>query len=201
MTPPPDQTAATGAGIPSQRDETAWAAEVLRRRAEALARAPSTNAQDAAQAVQVLRFGVGEQECLLALDCLREVQPLRDLLPLPSAPSALLGVMQWRGRLLPVLDLATLLPVAGRAETRHVLVLGRKVPTLALAVGAVHGLQALAPQQVDQRAEPLEGLRPEIVRGVTREGHLFLDGPRLLALHGTAAQASPAPEHPQPPTA
>ena len=46
----------------------------------------------------------------------------------------------------------------------------------------MHGLQPLAPAEVEQRSQPLDKLRPEIVRGVTRDGQLLLDGERLLAL-------------------
>lgn len=155
-------------------------AEVLRRRAERLARAPAADAIGAA-ATQVLEFAVGAQRCLLDTDCLREVQLLRDLMPVPMAAAALAGIVQWRGRMLPVLDLAALLALSGtRQAATRMLVLGRQAAVLALAVGEVHGLQLLAADEVERRSQPLEGMRPDIVRGVTRDGHLFLDGERLL---------------------
>lgn len=175
-------------------------AELLRRRAAALARPPAVDPL-LGDAMQVLRFTLGEQACLLELQCLREVQPLRDLLFLPMARPSLLGLVHWRGRMLPVLDLAAMLALPD-AKPRHLLVVGRGQPALALAVGLIDGVQALSPQEVEHRAQLLEGLRPELVRGVTREGDLFLDGSGLLALQDDAKPAPPRhPEQhrPQPP--
>lgn len=162
--------------------DPAQEAEVLRRRAERLARPPAADPL-ASGGLQALEFSLGEQRCLLEAACLREVTALRDLLPMPMAPPSLLGIAQWRGRMLPVLDLAVLLSVpAAATPPRRLLVLGRQAPVLALATGEIHGLQPFAPQEVEHRSQPLEALRPEIVRGVTRDGRLLLDGDRLMGL-------------------
>lgn len=157
-------------------------AEILRHRAAQLARRPV--AAPAAGAMQALDFDAAGQPCLLELECLREVRAQPELMPLPLASPALLGLVSWRGGMLPVLDLARLLalPAADAAAPRRLLLLGRRHPRLALAVNAVRGLQPVAADAVDRRSQPLEGLRPDIVRGVTDDGHLLLDGPRLLAL-------------------
>ena len=160
-------------------------AEVLQRRAELLARPPPADPLAHAD-LQVLEFSVGAQRCLLEVGCLREVMPLRGLLPMPMAPQFLLGLAQWRGRMLPALDLAGLLAVPAADPARRLLVLGRRTAVLALAVGEVHGLQPLAIDEAERRSQPLESLQPEIVRGVTRDGHLLLDGERLLALQRSA---------------
>jgi purine-binding chemotaxis protein CheW len=164
----------------------AHAAEVLRRRAAQLAR-PVAEAVPAG-ALQVLECSVGEQRCLIELPWLREVLPLRDLLPMPMSAQDLLGLAQWRGRMLPVLDLAALLgvPEGTAPPARRLLVLASGTIVLALAATEVHGLQPLAAGEVEHRSQPLDKLRPEIVRGVTRDGHLLLDGARLLALQRDA---------------
>jgi purine-binding chemotaxis protein CheW len=158
------------------------AAEILRRRAAQLARPPAP-AQPAG-ALQVLACSVGEQRCLLEVPWLREVLPLRDLLPLPMAAHDLLGLAQWRGRMLPVLDLAALLgaPSAPSTPARRLLVLASASAVLAVPVTEVHGIQSLTLGEVEQRSQALDKLGPDIVRGVTREGQLLLDGERLLAL-------------------
>jgi purine-binding chemotaxis protein CheW len=164
-------------------------AEELRRRAALVARRREPDPLLAGGA-QALRFTVRDQACLLELGCLREVQALRELLPLPMAAPSLLGMVQWRGRMLPLLDLALLLalpPASASTPPGRVLVLGRKLPVLALAVGEVHGVQPLGGDDPARRLEALEGLRPEIVRGIASDGSLVLDGPRLLALHGGPA--------------
>jgi purine-binding chemotaxis protein CheW len=172
----------------------AGAAEVLRRRAAELAR-PAQADTLAAQGLQALAFSVGEQRCLIEVRWLREVLPLREPLPMPMSAQELLGLVPWRGRMLPVLDLAALLAMAAgpAVPPRRLLVLASRSAALALAVTEVHGLQPLAADEVERRSQPLENLRPEIVRGVTRDGHLWLAAERLLAM-----QRSSGPE-PLPP--
>lgn len=163
------------------------AAEVLRQRAAQLAQPPEATSRRTG--LQALGFTAAGQRCLLELGWLREVQPLRDLAPLPLAAPHFLGLASWRGRMLPVLDLASLLSTQTVTDTRggHLLVMGRESPVLALAVGGIHALQALPPGEVERRSQPLEGLRPEIVRGVTADGQLLLDAESLLALHRAAS--------------
>jgi purine-binding chemotaxis protein CheW len=160
----------------------ASAAEVLRQRAAQLARPLADPA--AADTDQMLACEVGEQRCLIELRWLREVAPLRELLPTPMSSGYVLGLVQWRGRMLPVLDLAALLglPAGAVPPARRLLVLASASALLALAVTEVQGLQPTPSGDVEQRSQPLDSLRPEIVRGMTREGQLLLDGARLLAL-------------------
>ena len=167
-------------------------AEVLRQRAEQLAR-PVASGTAAAADLRVLDFAIGAQRCLLELSWLREVRSLRELLAIPGAPPPLLGLVPLRGRMLPVVDVSEALgiapaPAPGGAAPR-LLVLGRQAPAFGIAVTEVHGLYELAAGVAERRSQPLDNLRPDLVRGVTREGHLVLDGRRLLALQPGAAVA------------
>lgn len=169
----------------SSRDE----AEVLRRRAAQLARPVVSGV---AADVRALDFSIGAQRCLLELSWLREVRPLRQLLEVPGAPPPLLGLVPLRGQMLPVLDVFDLLgiaPLPGGAAQR-LLVLGRHAPAFGIAATEMHGLHELAPGEAERRSQPLDNLRPDLVRGVTREGHLVLDGRRLLALQPGAASTT-----------
>jgi purine-binding chemotaxis protein CheW len=169
----------------SSRDD----AEVLRQRAAQLARPLASGTAGAAD-VRVLDFAIGAQRCLLELSWLREVRPLRELLAIPGAPPPLLGLVPLRGQMLPVIDVFDLLGIARGpgGAARRLLVLGRQVPAFGIAATEVHGLHELAPGEAERRSQALDNLRPDLVRGVTREGHLVLDGRRLMALQpGTAA--------------
>lgn len=159
---------------------------VLRQRARLLARPAAPLGDDGW--LDALAFTIGTQPCLLELAWVREVQRLRDLVPLPLAAPHLIGLAAWRGRMLPVLDLAPLLGLAGELPApRQLLVLGRGAPSAALAVTDIQGLQHLQATDTDRRAGALEGLRPDIVRGLDAEGRLLIDGARVASLHPTAA--------------
>lgn len=160
--------------------------QVLRQRALHLARPAAPPAQDGE--LDALAFTIGAQPCLLELAWVRQVQRLRDLVPLPLAAPHLLGLAPWRGRMLPVLHLAPLLGLPGDAPApRQLLVLGHDAAVAALAITDLEALQALQPADTERRAGPLEGLRPDIVRGLTADGRLLIDGARVAALHPSAA--------------
>lgn len=157
--------------------------DLLRERAARLARAPAP--ADAGRA-SALAFSVGGQPCLVELDWVRGVRPLRALLPLPLAQGPVLGLVQLRGGMLPVLDIAPLLGAGGDGAPapRHLLLLGREAPVLGIAAD-IDGLATVAAPDAQRRGEALADMRPEIVRGVTSEGCLVLDPERLLALQRT----------------
>jgi purine-binding chemotaxis protein CheW len=169
-------------------ESTLHEAEVLRRRAARLAR-PDGSHTAAPDMRPVLDFSIGAQRCLLELSWLREVRPLGDLMVVPGAPESLLGLVPLRGQMLPVLDLSRLLGIAAAAGSRagRLLVLGRQAPVFGIVAGEVHGLHELAAGAAERRSEALDALRPELVRGVTREGHVYLDGERLLSLEPGAS--------------
>jgi purine-binding chemotaxis protein CheW len=159
---------------------------VLRQRAQQLALPAAPPMLEGE--LDALAFGIGAQPCLLELEWVREVQRLRDLVPLPLAAGHLLGLTPWRGRMLPVLDLAPLLALPGDTPAaRLLLVLGRGAPVAALAITAIEGLQPVQAADTERRSGPLEGLRPDLVRGLTADGRLLIDGARLAALHAAAA--------------
>jgi chemotaxis signal transduction protein len=170
--------------MPSLAAATEQDARVLAERAARLAR-PIPSGAPANAAASALEFVVAGQPCMLEVEWLREVAPLRGLTPVPLAPASLLGLQPWRGQMLPVLDLALLLgrPRADGDAARLLVILGGPQGALGLAVDEVRTLRAVAPGEAESRSLPLEGLRPGFVRGVLRGGQLLLAGDRLLALH------------------
>lgn len=64
----------------------------------------------------VLVFALGDEPHALELRWLREIFTLVALTPVPTAPPALLGVVNFKGAIVPVLDLRVLLAVAAPAR-------------------------------------------------------------------------------------
>jgi len=113
--------------------------DLLRRRAESLAarRGVRPTTTDA-QAVMVFCLGTGRYA--VGLTHLRQVVPLSDLTPLPGAPDGMLGVMNFRGEVGTVWDLARLLELPQRdaPAQRHVLVM-RATHNVGFCVDYVEG--------------------------------------------------------------
>ena len=181
MSPPPRES-------PSEPHD----AQVLRQRAAQLAQA-SASAVTGPAGAPVLRFTAAGQPCVLELRWVCEVRPAGQLLVIPGAAPQVLGLAQLRGQLLPVLDAGTVLQAPEREPrgARLLLVLGREGAAFGLAIDTVQGLDTLDLEAAERRGGPLEALRPDLVRGVTADGSLLLDGEHLLALRDGGAWLTP----------
>ncbi|MCD0244810.1 chemotaxis protein CheW [Xanthomonas melonis] len=133
-----------------------------------------------------LRLRCGEQTYALELLKVQEVVLPVPLLPLRGTPSAMLGIMNLRGQVVPVIDLGIHLgssPVDMDLQTR-VVVLEENGETMGLRVSAVEDVTSLTDQQI----EPPDNARlcrisNNLFRGVARLSHqpmILLDATQLL---------------------
>lgn len=150
---------------------------LLRERARQLARRPE--APDDAAAREVLEVTVGQSR--LAIQALHVVEVLRAtaVTPLPGAEAPVFALAGWRGRILTVLDVGSLVGGATPAHDvrRPLVVLDNGRVTVALAVDALGGLARLR----DADVRPYSGGNvPPFVSGVTDDALLLLDTDLLL---------------------
>jgi len=99
----------------------------------------STDRPDAMKApggshCQVLTFTLGAQEFGVDVLSVREIRGWTQVTPLPHTPACVLGVLDLRGSILPVIELRTLLGLA-RTEVTPLTVI------IVVGTGALHGQQ------------------------------------------------------------
>ena len=97
------------------------ATQILRARAQVLARIPE-RAPVAGASLEVLEFRLAKERYALENRWVQEVCPLKELTPLPCTPPFVLGIVNVRGRILPVLDLKKLfdLPEQGLTDLHRI---------------------------------------------------------------------------------
>jgi purine-binding chemotaxis protein CheW len=149
---------------------------LLRARAQALAK-PLEEAAPPAEGLELLVFSLDEERYGIEMAHVREVLPLRDLMPVPRTPSFVLGVMHHRGRILSVLDLRRLLELGGRrvAEGSRVVAVEAGGMTFGVFAEAVMGTVTVGAHEVAPPPVILSGDRPAFLRGVTGEMVALLD--------------------------
>lgn len=123
---------------------------------------------------------VGEVRVAWGMDAVREIVPARALTRLPGAPAWVAGLLNLRGTVLTVVDLATRLGLPAGA-TPSVIVVEREGRALGVRVEAVESV-ALAG---DATVEPVEEARRAggLVAGMVRLGQgtaLLVDADALL---------------------
>lgn len=127
---------------------------------------------------ELISFRIGEQEFCVDIMVVREIRGWTPATPLPRSPSFLCGVINLRGAVLPIVDLADRLGFAATDPTqRHVIIvaqIGRQV--VGLLVDAVSDIFKVS----DEVVQPPPDVASEMVRNFVR-GLLAIDG-RMISL-------------------
>jgi len=161
---------------------------VMERRARALAAAPQGLAERRKLATVAL-VGVGGETFGVPVDGMREIVRAPVLAPLPGLPAWLPGIVQIRGEILSVVDLARWFGIAVEGQPHYLVVLSDLDAPLALLVDAVLGFRDV---HEDELASGLAaGGRPLLA--ITADLVCVLDLPALVRsddLHLSAAPRS-----------
>lgn len=144
--------------------------EILNRRAAQLAAVDTEKAHHSV-AMQIAVVSVGGQRVGIPAEDLREIVPLRDVTSLPGLPSWMLGLVQVRGELLGVVDLALLVGASGERPGWLAIAEGSGGP-LGIAVHAVLGFRDVFVDEIS--AELGEGVQRPF-RAVTKDLVAVLD--------------------------
>ncbi|MBI2748072.1 MAG: purine-binding chemotaxis protein CheW [Burkholderiales bacterium] len=156
--------------------------EILKARARALAREPRP-AQEAADAIEVIEFVVGQERYAVESACVREIYPLNELTPLPCTPPFVLGVVNVRGQILSVIDVKKFfdLPEKGLTDLNKVVVLHSESMEFGVLADRVAGTRVVPLRELQPSLPTLTGIREEYLRGVTADRTVILDAGKLLS--------------------
>lgn len=156
--------------------------EILRARAQALARAPE-NQLHAGTMLEVLEFRLAQETYAVENSFVSEVYPLKELTPLPCTPPFVRGIVNVRGRILPVLDLKKLfdLPEQGLTDLHRIILVRGYDLELGLLADVVTGVRLLPAANLQASLPTLTGIRSDYLKGVTAERLVVLDLARILA--------------------
>jgi purine-binding chemotaxis protein CheW len=159
----------------------AEAQRILRERAQALAR--PAQRPPASEQIELLEFRLARERYAIESRHVQEVYPLRELTPLPGTPAFLLGLVNVRGRILPVFDLRRLfeLPDQGLTDLHRVVLVRGNDLELGLLADVVTGVRRIARASLQPSLPTLTGIRAQYLLGVSDEHLVVLDLDRILA--------------------
>jgi purine-binding chemotaxis protein CheW len=138
-----------------------------------------------ALSTQLVAFTLDRQRFALRLSSVEQAARMAEITPLPRAPSSVLGVINLRGRIIPVFNLRKRFDLPEREiETDDQLLIARSSRrTIALAVDEVSGLVLCADERITSAAAILPGM--DMIAGVVRldDGMMLIhDLDRFLSL-------------------
>ncbi|MGJ4803112.1 chemotaxis protein CheW [Luteimonas sp. SDU82] len=148
--------------------ETAAAAPAAMPMAPPLAAVPPP-ASLIAQSSRWLRVVVGRDSYALELLRVQEVVRVVPIVPMRGARAAVLGVMNLRGRIVPVFDLGLWLETGQVDADEHsrIVVIERDDELIGVLVSAVEDVVTLGRDRIEP---PLQGSSPGVILGVARVG-------------------------------
>jgi purine-binding chemotaxis protein CheW len=157
-------------------------AQILHARAQALARPPE-QAPAAETLFELLEFRLAQERYAVETRHVREVYPLKDLTPLPCTPPFMLGIVNVRGHILPVLDLKKFfeLPEQGLSDLHRIIIVRGNDLEFGLLADIIVGVRAVPVEALQPSLPTLTGIRSDYLKGVTAEGLVVLDLARILA--------------------
>jgi purine-binding chemotaxis protein CheW len=159
----------------------AFAEMVLEARARRLAAARAVVAEPAS-GIAALCFRVAGEHYALPLSDMAEVLPLAAWTPVPGQPQHLLGVMNVRGEIRPVLDLHALLNLPAPETDAYVVFLQCDGCEVGLRVDALDRIRFIDDAGLTVPHEAANGLPQRFVAGITADTLILLDTRQILAL-------------------
>jgi purine-binding chemotaxis protein CheW len=157
-------------------------ARTLRERAARLAR-PEVAAAPPADAMELLEFHLAGERYAVETRFVSEVHPLRDLTPLPGTPPFIRGIVNLRGRILPVYDLKKFfaLPEQGLTDLHRIVVVDGGEFEIGLLADTVTGVRTLPRAALSPPPPTLSAIAAEYLEGVSEDRLVVLDLASLMS--------------------
>jgi purine-binding chemotaxis protein CheW len=160
------------------------------REAAVVATGPGAQALEAGPSTRHLTLSLDGQRCALAIAPIREILEVPALTPVPMVPDVVRGVMNLRGSVVPVIDLAVRVGLGRTPVARRSCVVivesgeGRARQALGLLVEAVHEVAEIPGGSIEPVPEIGTRIDPGFLDGIARSGGrllMVLDLERVLA--------------------
>lgn len=155
---------------------------ILRDRAIALARRPPQQTRDN-RSLELLEFSLARERYALETRHVQEVQPLRDLTPLPGTPAFVLGIVNLRSRIVPVLDLKKFfqLPEQGLTDLHRIILVRGQDMEFGILADTIVGVRELDIAALQPSLPTITGIGADYLLGVTPDRLVVLAFERILA--------------------
>lgn len=159
-----------------------YKAKTLRARAEALARPVGKSEKDEACS-EVVEFFLAHEQYCFELIHIREVYPLKAFTPLPCTPPFVLGIMNFRGQILSIIDLKKIfgLPDQAFTDMSRIIILHSNEMEFGILADSITGVKTIPLSEIKPLPESLAGTGTEYIRGVTEDHVMILDGKKILS--------------------
>lgn len=165
-------------------------ARIFRERALKLAAVPER--EEPGEWLDVVEFLVGEDRYALEFPFVKEVFPPDEITPLPCAPSFMAGVVNLRGKIVPVVDIKILFGTSAPLPScPRVIILTDGERMLGLLADEISGIRRVKRNVLHPPLPNMTGKAAAYAAGVTGENLTVLDGGEILKDRGLIVDEEP----------
>jgi purine-binding chemotaxis protein CheW len=152
---------------------------ILEERARALARSAETKI---GESLRVVVFSLTDETYGISTDYVREVQPLREISPVPCTPGFVVGVINIRGSIYSVIDIRDFLGVPKREITdlSKVILVDAAGLEVGILADDVSGEMSVPLVEIKPPLATHAGVREEYTQGVTKDMLIILNLEALM---------------------
>lgn len=146
----------------------------------------TTSSENGPQAAQWVLFQLSAFELALPIQSLKEIIRLGEMTLVPKAPPAVVGVINLRGRVLPVVDLrrAFKMPLLDPTDDSRILVVEAGTQTVGFLVDRVREVLKVGADGLEEAQEPVLEIGLEFIQKTLKLGKRFIVLLDLQALFG-----------------
>ena len=149
---------------------------------------PAIGEKTAGKLIQLISFRLGDEEFGVDISSVREITTVGEISQIPRAPSFIQGVMNLRGQIIAVIDLARRFGIPSTEElspNARIVVAEIKNHTIGILVGEVPKVAKLTEEDIEPAPEAIQdkGER-DYIKGVGKLGErliIILDLEKVLA--------------------
>jgi len=136
--------------------------------------------------MQLVTFRIGVEEFGVEILRVQEIIRSLEITKVPNAPDIVDGIINLRGRVIPIVDLRKKfnLPSAGRTKDTRIIVVNIKEQTVGFVVDAVSEVFRLTSDNVEPPPPVIAGIDSDYIQGVGKVSNkllILLDLDRLLS--------------------
>ncbi|MBN2289735.1 MAG: purine-binding chemotaxis protein CheW [Candidatus Glassbacteria bacterium] len=158
------------------------AKKLLRARAHSLSRELETKKTDE-KFLEILDFTLAYETYAIETAYIREIYPLKSFTPLPCTPQFVLGLVNVRGQILPVIDIKKFfnLPEKGLTELNKIIILKKDSMEFGILADLILGVCSLPIGKIQSPSGMMSVVNEKYLKGVTDERIVILDAEKLLS--------------------
>ncbi len=130
-----------------------------------------------AKNLQLVVFNIGKELYGVGIESVHEIVKVPDITEVPDAPVFLQGVINLRGKIVPVVDLRKRMNLEGKEKTKssRVLITENEGRLIGLLVDAVSEVLKVPPEAVEAPPEMISSVGVQYITGVAKvEGSLII---------------------------